>query len=341
MSWLTNFQKTIKKALISTLSITLIAFAITVSFANYKQNAYADGVAEIAMELEHEKVLYAKNENAKLPMASTTKIMTGLIICEDCNLDEVITVPDEAVGIEGSSIYLKKGERISVKDLLHGLMLVSGNDAACALAIHHSKSVQNFVKAMNERAKKLGAENTNFANPNGLPNNNHYTTASNLCKIAIEALKNPVFAKVVATKHYEGDFRNFTNKNKLLNRLEGANGVKTGYTEKAGRCLVSSAKRKNMQVVCVVLNCYDMYERSENIINDCFKKYTVEQIDKNKIFTLDGKLYSLGQAYSLVVERQKQLKYKLERQSDDYSKVKLNIYIENNLIFSENLFNIN
>lgn len=327
--------------MLSSLVLAVISLVITVNFNDYGQNAYADGIAEIAMELEHEKVLYSKNENAKLPMASTTKIMTGLIICEDCKLDEIIRVPDNAIGIEGSSIYLKKGERISVNDLLHGLMLVSGNDAACALAIHHSQSVQNFVKVMNERAKELGAKNTNFVNPNGLPDNNHYTTAADLCKIAIEALKNPIFAKVVETKHYEGDFRNFTNKNKLLNRLEGANGVKTGYTQKAGRCLVSAAKRQNMQVVCVVLNCYDMYERSEKIINDCFKKFSVEQIDGNKLFELDGKLYSLGKAYSFVIERQKRLNYKLERQPDDYSKVKLNIYIENNLIFSENLFNIN
>ncbi|MGN0806628.1 MAG: D-alanyl-D-alanine carboxypeptidase family protein, partial [Candidatus Coproplasma sp.] len=181
--------------------------------------AEADGVSEIAMELDHETILYGKNTECKLPMASTTKIMTALIICEDCDLDEVITVPDEAVGVEGSSIYLKKDEQISVRDLLYGLMLVSGNDAACALAIHHSKSVAQFVDKMNERAKELGALNTHFVNPNGLPDDNHYTTALDLCKIACAALKNGTFAQVVSTKYYKGEYRCFTNKNKLLNSL--------------------------------------------------------------------------------------------------------------------------
>ncbi|MGN0812755.1 MAG: D-alanyl-D-alanine carboxypeptidase family protein [Candidatus Coproplasma sp.] len=332
----------LKKSLWYSLILTvLICCSLSLLVTPSKLFVDADGVSEIAMELDHSTILYGKNTDKKLPMASTTKIMTALIICEDCNLDEVITVPDGAVGVEGSSIYLKQGEQISIKDLLYGLMLVSGNDAACALAIHHSGSVELFVNKMNERAKQIGADNTNFVNPNGLPDDNHYTTAYDLCKISCTALKNETFAQVVSTKHYIGQFRCFTNKNKLLTTLDGANGVKTGYTEKAGRCLVSSAKRDNMQVVCVVLNCYDMFERSANIINSCFETFSVETLSKDKIFNYNGKLYSLCQDFSFVIDRRKQLTFSVCKGGNEESEVKLNIYSQNNLIFSENLFTIN
>ena len=256
----------------------------------------ADGVAEIAMELTSGKVFHSKNAEKRLPMASTTKIMTALITAEECDLDEVITVPEQAVGVEGSSIYLKRDERISVKDLLYGLMLRSGNDAACALAVHHSGSVEKFVERMNQRAKEIGANDTNFKNPSGLPDDEHYTTAKDLCNIARTAMSNATFSQVVSTKLYNGEFRQFINKNKLLNAMEGANGVKTGYTQKAGRCLVSSAKRDGMDVVCVVLNCYDMFERSQNIIENCFERYTCEIIPADMNFIYKGKPCEIGRA---------------------------------------------
>ena len=305
--------------------------------------ADADGVAEIAMELTQGKVMHEKNADRRLPMASTTKIMTALIVAEECDLDEVITVPDEAVGVEGSSIYLKKGEVISVKDLLYGLMLRSGNDASCALAIHHSGSIEKFVERMNQRARELGASDTNFANPNGLPNDQHYTTARNLCNISRHAMSNPVFAEVVSTKNYSGEYRTFANKNKLLHRLDGANGVKTGYTQKAGRCLVSSAKRDNMDVVCVVLNCYDMWDRSERIIESCFDKYCNETISADRIFTFRGTECKLDKDYTVTVEKGKELKYdicEVKDRQDRAAIAKLEIYCENNLIFSHNLYTI-
>ena len=190
--------------------------------------ASASAVSEIAMELSTETVLKEGNADARLPMASTTKIMTALIIVEDCNLDEVITVPDQAVGVEGSSIYLHKGEQIDIRDLLYGLMLRSGNDSATALAIHHSGSVEKFVEVMNARAKNIGAGSTNFTNPSGLPDNDHYTTARDLCKIACYAMKNTTFKEVVSTRSHKGKFRTYANKNKMLYSYDGANGVKTG-----------------------------------------------------------------------------------------------------------------
>ncbi len=325
------------------LFIILSAFIAVGAFsvAN-KPNAYASAQAEIAMELSTGKVLLKGNSDAKLPMASTTKILTAIIIIEDCNLDEVIVVPDQAVGAEGSSIYLKKGEKIDIRDLLYGLMLRSGNDSAAALAIHHSGSIEKFAEVMNERAKKYGAENSNFKNPSGLPDNEHYTTASDLCKIACHAMKSEVFGKIVSTTNYNGKYRSYANKNKMLHLYEGANGIKTGYTLKAGRCLVSSVKRDDMNVVCVVLNCPDMYERSGKIFDYCFKNFKLLKIDKNKVFMCDRIPCKLSDHTNIVVNTNGNLDYKVTPiQSEDNAVAELEIYNENSLIFSGKLYSIN
>ncbi len=332
------FKKFVK---VLTLGVCL-AVLISITNINKTVPAAADGVAEIAMELESGAILHSKNIDAKLPMASTTKIMTALIIAEDCDLNEVITVPEKAVGVEGSSIYLKREEQISVKDLLYGLMLRSGNDAACALAIHHSGSVEKFVEKMNERAKEIGATDTNFKNPSGLPDNEHYTTAKDLCNIARCAMNNKIFKEVVSTRNYSGDFRHYINKNKLLSSLDGSNGIKTGYTQKAGRCLVSSVERDNMDVVCVVLNCYDMYDRSAEIIENCFAKYSLETISADTVFDFNGRQCSLDCDCKLLLERDKPLQFKVcAPDGGGKAFAKLEIYCENNLIFSHNLYTIN
>ena len=263
----------------------------------------AESRAEIAMEVQTGKVLTESGADLKLPMASTTKIMTALIIAEDCDLDEVFTVHDEAVGVEGSSIYLKKGEKIDVRDLLYGLMLRSGNDSAAALAIHHSGSIEKFAEKMNERAKQLGATSTNFKNPSGLPDSQHYTTARDLCKIACAAMKNKIFKEVVGTKNYEGKFRSYSNKNKMLFNYQWATGVKTGYTKNAGRCLVSSAEKDGMEVVSVVLNCPEMYERSESILNYCFSNYKLIKLDENRLFMCGEVLCKIDKSKYFVVKR--------------------------------------
>ena len=324
-----------------------IAVALSFCTAVPKTEADADGVAEIAMELDTGLIMHEKCSDRQLPMASTTKIMSALIIAEDCDLSEVITVPDQAVGVEGSSIYLKHGEQISVRDLLYGLMLRSGNDSACALAIHHSGSIDKFVDKMNERAKEIGATDTHFTNPSGLPDNSHYTTAKDLCNIARTAMKNAVFREVVGTQNYNGDFRVFTNKNKLLTSLDGANGVKTGYTEKAGRCLVSSAVRDGMDVVCVVLNCYDMFERSEKIIEDCFNAYSLETVPKDRVFIYNGLPCTLDSDCKMVIKNDWELTYTLAAPEQhctctgkNYPVAKLQIFNQNDLLFSHDLFTI-
>ena len=242
------------------------------------------------IEKESKRIMYSNNPNAKLPMASTTKVVTAITVLQYCNdLEEYIAVDDSAIGIEGTSIYLRAGEEIKVKDLLYGLMLRSGNDAAVALACHVGGDVTQFAEKMNELAKSVGAENSNFTNPHGLHDDNHYTTAYDLSLITAYALNNPIFKEIVSTKNYiieatnKSDKRYLTNKNKLLSSLDGCCGVKTGFTKKAGRCLVSACERENTTYICVVLNCGPMFEESAKLLNMCHNNYTNEKIiDKNK-----------------------------------------------------------
>jgi len=247
--------------------------------------------AMCVLEKDSGKVLYSKNMDMQLANASTTKIATAITVIQNCSdLDEVITVNDSAVGIEGTSIYLRKKEQISVRDLLYGLMLRSGNDSATALAYHVGGDMATFVNMMNDMAINAGAKNTHFNNPHGLDEINHYTTAYDLAKISAYALNNPIFKEIVSTKQHViektnmSDTRYLTNKNKLLKNLDGCIGIKTGFTSKAGRCLVSAVERDNMTLVCVVLNCGPMFEESASLLNRGFSEYTNTMVvDKDKI----------------------------------------------------------
>lgn len=240
--------------------------------------------AAVVMEASSRRVLYAKNPHMKLPMASTTKIMTAILAIEMGNLEDVVTVSPKAVGVEGSSIYLAKGERLTLEQLLYGLMLRSGNDAAVAIAEHIGGSVENFVRLMNRKAVQIGARNTNFVNPHGLHDDMHYTTAYDLALISAYAMQNPVFRTIVSTKYkkipWEGRSydRVLQNKNALLWSYEGANGIKTGYTKVSRRCLASAALRDGMQLVCVVLDCQPWFDDSATLLDygfANFKPYTV------------------------------------------------------------------
>ena len=210
------------------------------------------------METGSRRILYEEHGDVRLPMASTTKIVTAITAIENTgNLDKTVTVPDLAAGIEGSSVYLKAGDTLSVRDLLYGLMLRSGNDCAVALALDCAGDLGRFSALMNATAQKAGALNSRFRNPHGLPKDEHYTTATDLCHITSYALQNETFREIVSTRYYEP--KNWKNKNKLLFSYDGANGVKTGYTKQAGRCLVTSATRNGMSLVCTVFNCPTMY----------------------------------------------------------------------------------
>lgn len=206
------------------------------------------------------QVLYAYNADVSLPMASTTKIMTALLAIESGDVTRTVKIPAAAVGVEGSSAYLIAGEEMSLLTLLYALMLESANDAAVAIAVTVAGSVEKFAERMNEKAEELGLSATHFANPHGLDHEEHYTSARDLATLTVAALENELFAKLVSTVRYtapvEGSdsVRSFVNHNRLLREYEGCIGVKTGYTKRCGRCLVSAARRDGITLVAVTLN---------------------------------------------------------------------------------------
>ena len=224
------------------------------------------------------RILYDKNADDRGLIASTTKIMTALIVSEQCNVLDRMRIPKEAVGIEGSSMYLQEGEILTIQDLLYGLMLHSGNDAAVALAIYCGGTVEGFVSLMNDKAHRLGLSNTHFENPNGLDSPGHYSTAKDMAILTAYAMKNPIFAQTVSTKTIVIGKRTLSNHNKLLWSLEGAEGVKTGFTKAAGRILVSSAQRQGRRLIAVTMNAPNDWADHKQLINEGFSVYRVEKI---------------------------------------------------------------
>lgn len=213
----------------------------------------------IVLDRKSNRIIYGKNEKNKVKMASTTKIMTATIVIENYDLSKTVEISKKAAGTGGSRLGLKQGDKISVLDLLHGLMLCSGNDAAVALAETVAGGIPEFSDMMNNKAKELGLENTHFESPHGLDSDNHYTTAYDLSLLTNYALNNETFLKIVGTKNYtvtiNGYPKNITNTNELLGTLNGIYGVKTGFTNGANRCLVTACKRNNLDIICVVLGC--------------------------------------------------------------------------------------
>jgi len=220
------------------------------------------------------RVLYEKNGDKQSLIASTTKIMTALIICEQCNVLDRMRIPKEAVGIEGSSMYLKEGEVLTLQELLYGLMLSSGNDAAVALAIYCGGTVEGFAEMMNDKAHILGLQDTHFVNPNGLDHPDHHSSAKDLAVLAAYAMENPIFQKTVSAKTLKVGQRVLKNHNKLLWQVAGADGVKTGFTKAAGRILVSSALREGRRIVAVTLNAPDDWRDHKKLLEDGFSRYT-------------------------------------------------------------------
>lgn len=230
----------------------------------------------ILVEAETGRIVMEKNAEARAFPASTTKMVTGILAIESGRLTDKVTVSKKAAEAEGSSIWLEAGEQLTLEQLCYGLLLHSGNDAAVAIAEYLGGSEANFVAQMNALAAAIGTTGTHFANPNGLPNPNHYTTAHDLSRIAAYGLKNPEFQKIVATDHalipwgskpYQ---RELFNSNHLLNTFDGANGVKTGYTDAAGPCLVASARRNGLELIAVVLDSEDCWGDAAKILEAGF-----------------------------------------------------------------------
>ena len=220
--------------------------------------------------------------------------MTAILAIENLPLEKIVTVPKAAEGVEGSSIYLRCGQKISVRDLLFGLMLRSGNDAAVALAIETSGSVEDFATLMNLKAKSVGAVNSHFSNPHGLDDKTHYTTAYDMALIAAYAYQNDEFCKIASAKkatiNVDGENRYIANKNKLLAIYDGANGVKTGYTKRDGRCLVGGAKREGMQVVSVVFNHSDMWNDTVRMLDFAFDNFKMTPIEQGLLSKGENKV---------------------------------------------------
>lgn len=260
--------------------------------------AFADGEpgvsakSAVLMNAGSGQILFAKDEDTQRPMASTTKIMTALLTLEAAQKNNrIITITDEMVRVEGSSMGLRPGDRVSLKALAAGMLTVSGNDAANSAAIAISGSTAAFADLMNRRAEELNLSHTHFVTPSGLDDADHYTTARDLAVLAAEAMKNPDFAEIAGSRlmniQYEnpGQTRRFTNHNKLLSMYEGCTGIKTGYTQKAGRCLVSEAQRDGVSLIAVTLNAPDDWNDHQKLLDYGFSKLTSCVIDDSGFST--------------------------------------------------------
>ncbi|MBR1926023.1 MAG: D-alanyl-D-alanine carboxypeptidase [Clostridia bacterium] len=346
-------------------------FLNSFNFVYAEDNLFKDKIdyscsakSAVMIEASTKRIVYSKNAYEALPMASTTKIVTAITAIENCDdLDKIITIDKSCVGVSGTSIYLKEGEQISIRELLYGLMLRSGNDASVALAKEIGGSVENFCAMMNNLAKKVGAQDSNFKNPHGLDENGHHTTAYDLALITAYALENKDFAEIVKTKSIkicEGkeNFRYLVNKNKLLNSLEGCIGVKTGFTDDAGRCLVSACERDNLRFVCVVFNCGPMFEESSDMLKLAFQKFRMIEILPSYFYVKNvevknGKLDNVGlyskQGLSLPLSIEEESNLSVEfnvpenlkaplKKDDEVGEIQ--IYFNNHLIFSEKVYTI-
>ncbi|HWR44861.1 D-alanyl-D-alanine carboxypeptidase family protein [Sporomusa sp.] len=261
---------------------TIAVFIIIIAWVNVVFAAslpQVDAEAAVVMRASDKRVLYAKNPDNIMYPASTTKIMTLITALEQGDPDSVIVVSPKAAGCEGSSLDLRAGDRLTLREALYGLMLVSGNDAAEAVAENVAGSVPAFVQMMNDKAEKIGTIRTHFSNPHGLPDPvNHFTTAYDLALMTVYGMQKPVFASIVSTRDYDvhfvsrGGIAHARNTNKLLATYAGANGVKTGFTNAAGECLVAAAKRNDVQLIAVVLNSERRWEDATQLLNYGFQQ---------------------------------------------------------------------
>ena len=263
---------------------------IEVTASNVSELPKTNSRRYIVYDRISKSMIIGKNEDIKSAMASTTKIMTTIVILEKADLNETVTVSAKAGGTGGSRLGLKRGDKASVRDLLYGLMLRSGNDAAVALAEHVGGSVKEFAELMNEKAIELGLTNTHFVTPHGLDDANHYTTALELAKLTDYAMNNETFSKIVGTKsitiYINNQPRQINNTNELLGVLNGVVGVKTGFTNNAGRCLVTETKRNNMDIITIVLGADTKKDRTKdsvNLIEYTYSKYKMYNIEEKII----------------------------------------------------------
>lgn len=264
-----------KKLISLVLSVSALFGAV---FSSHAAEISVSAQSACLISCDTGEIVYEKNAGERLPMASTTKIMTCLVAIENGELSSPVNVDDRAIGTEGTSLYLEKGDCLTLEDLLYAMMLRSANDAAAAVAYHIAGSIEAFADMMNEKAASLGLSDTHFTNPHGLAEEGHYTSAHDFAVLTMNALKNETFQKIVSSKSHTvkligGDDRYVVNHNRLLNSYSGATGVKTGFTKASGRCLVSSATRDGLSFVAVTLNAPNDWEDHKKMLDFGFSEY--------------------------------------------------------------------
>ena len=335
-------------------AVSLLVFSLFLPVFSNTNNVKAleYSKAECVIEQSSKRILYANSADKQLPIASTTKILTAITVLDrEKNLDREIEIPKSAEGVEGSSVYLKAGEKRSIKTLLYGLMLRSGNDCATALALEYGENIADFCRLMSVSAQKAGAFNSQFVNPHGLHDNRHYSTAKDLCYITAYAMKNNNFREIVKTYVY--DETGWVNKNKLIREYPYCIGGKTGYTKKAGKCLVSVAQKPNdeeMTLICCVLDCPTTYARTKTLFDDAYERYKMV-----KILEKDTPIqtpYGIGRvtedfSYPLLQEEIDLINFNFILAKKPFSTknkgeivAQIEISLANQLIFSQNLYKL-
>lgn len=306
-----------KKIKILFITVCFLFFSSFIFIAEAIPEVYAQSY--IVIDAKSGRIIGSRNPNMKLPIASTTKILTTIIAIENIkDYDKKIEVPASCSGIEGSSIYLKPKQRVSIRDLLYGTMLRSGNDAAQTLAEFSGRKYDGgFIEMMNDRAKELGAYNSNFMNPHGLNNENHYSTAFDLAVISSHAMKNDLFKEITSSKKYKADSLNtyLYNKNKVVHQYEYGTGIKIGYTKAAGRCLVASAEKDGTEIIAVVLNDNNWFQDCYKIFDWAFEKYKSYNIVQEGQLagkTTDGTPVFIDQSFSYLLTDEEKEKLRFE-----------------------------
>lgn len=340
------------------LKLSSVFFIILYSLSTvFCVSAVSDSAkASVVIDAFSGEIIYSKNCEERLSMASTTKIMTALLLCEYGNLEREIKVSREMVTVEGSSMGLLPDDTVSLKGLLYGMLLASGNDAANATAFVVGGSLENFSLLMNTKAAELGLKNTHFVTPSGLDSEGHYTTAYDLARLAAYALNNEDFKNAASSESavlYYGNEpyrRTLTNHNKLLKSYDGLIGVKTGFTKKSGRCLVTAAERDGKRIVAVTLNDKNDWEDHKNLLDYGFsqlvttKVQCVESIDISVVGGNKDKITVKVPDVTINTVGEKKVTYKIEAYPFIYAPVKkgekvavLNIYSDEKLIKSVDL----
>lgn len=309
--------------------------------ANHEEELQTSAQAAALIDVKSGRILYSHNGDEKMLIASLTKIMTAIVAIEYGDLSDTVKVSKNAYGKEGSSIYLRLGEEMSLEHMLYGLMLRSGNDAAVAIAEHVGGSVEGFVYLMNQKAEEIGMDHSHFMNPHGLDEEGHYSTANDMAKLTAYALHNEVFREIVKTKVkqvpnvYEEWDHSWRNKNKMLSMFDGADGVKTGYTKAAGRCLVSSATIGGQQLAVVTLNDPNDWEDHTKLLNYGFEHYPLKQLVKTgqDIPGHEGWVSGSTVYYPLTEDETKEIDYEVK--PADVKSVDYRLGVMGNLIFTK------